>query len=84
LKFWKSTEVNDFRARRVGSVRAHLKEMALKKQIMTKEQNLLDRIDAVKANSVSEEEFKAVWGINLDEHMKKMMDFVREFDAQLG
>ncbi len=51
---------------------------------MTKEQNLLDRIDAVKANSVSEEEFKAVWGINLDEHMKKMMDFVREFDAQLG
>lgn len=45
--------------------------------------NVMDTIDAIKANSVTENEFKSVWGISLDEHMNKMMEHVRETDARV-
>lgn len=45
--------------------------------------NVVDMIDAIKANTVSEKEFKSVWGINLDEHMNRMMEHVRETDARV-
>ena len=45
--------------------------------------NVIDQIDAIKANSVTENEFKSVWGISLDEHMERMMGHVRETDARV-
>jgi hypothetical protein len=45
--------------------------------------NVIDQIDAIKANSVTENEFKSVWGISLDEHMNKMMEHVRMTDARV-
>jgi len=47
-------------------------------------ENIIDKIDAIKANSVTEKEFKSVWGISLDEHMNKMMAHVRETDARIA
>ena len=46
--------------------------------------NVIDRIDAIKANSVTDKEFKSVWGISLDDHMKKVMEHVRETDARIA
>lgn len=43
--------------------------------------NVIDRIDAIKANSVTDKEFKSVWDISLNDHMKKVMEHVRETDA---
>ena len=45
--------------------------------------NVIDKIDALKANTVSEKEFKNIWGISLDEHMNKMMEHVRKTDARI-
>ena len=36
--------------------------------MITAMENVIDKIDALKANTVSEKEFKNVWGISLDEH----------------
>lgn len=47
-------------------------------------ENIIDKIDAIKANTVSEKEFKSVWGISLDEHIKNMMEYVREADARIA
>ena len=46
-------------------------------------ENVIDKIDALKANTVSEKEFKNVWGISLDEHMGRMMEHVRETDERV-
>lgn len=45
--------------------------------------NIIDQIDTMKANSVTEKEFKSVWGISLDEHMNRMMEHVRQTDARI-
>lgn len=45
--------------------------------------NVIDQIDAIKANSVSEKQFESVWGISLDEHMARVMEHVRETDARV-
>ena len=47
-------------------------------------ENIIDKIDAIKANSVTEKEFKNVWGISLDEHINKMMDYVQKADARIA
>lgn len=47
-------------------------------------ENIIDKIDAIKANSVTEKEFKSVWSISLDEHMDRMMKFVREADERIA
>lgn len=47
-------------------------------------ENITDKIDAIKANSVTEREFKSVWGISLDEHMSKIMAYVQETDARIA
>lgn len=36
--------------------------------------NLLDRIDTIRANSVSDKEFEQTWGKSLDSEVNKMMD----------
>lgn len=43
--------------------------------------NLLDRIDTIRANSVSDKEFEETWGRSLDEGTKKLMD---RWDALLA
>lgn len=46
--------------------------------------NVIDRMDAIKANSVTDKEFKSVWGISLDEHMNRMMEYVQKADARIA
>ncbi len=40
---------------------------------MAKVENLIDRLDTIRVNSVSEEEFKRVWGKSLDDHAKRVV-----------
>jgi len=49
---------------------------------MASTKNVIDVIDTIRANSISEEQFKSVWGISLGDHIKKMMEHVRETDAR--
>lgn len=49
---------------------------------MTEVKNLLDRIDTIRANSVSEQEYEKFWGKNLDSKVKKSMDRWEELLAQ--
>ena len=44
--------------------------------------NVIERIDEIRANSVTDAEFKRIWGISIDEHVKQLMDFARKFDAE--
>lgn len=50
---------------------------------MAKEKSLLDRIDEVRVNSVTDKDYKAFWGESVKEHVDQLMDFAREFDAQI-
>lgn len=43
--------------------------------------DLLEKIDELRANSVTPERFARVWGISIEEHMKELMKFVEEQDA---
>ena len=45
--------------------------------------SLIDRIDEIRANSVTDEEFKKVWGTSIDEHVDKMMAHVTEIEKTL-
>lgn len=49
---------------------------------MAKQKDLLDRIDEVRANSVTPEKFKETWGYSLEDHVEDMMDFIRELEAK--
>lgn len=42
--------------------------------------DLLEKLDALHAQSVTPEEFKEVWGVDKDKEMQKIMDFVDRFD----
>lgn len=46
-------------------------------------ENIIDRIDAIRANSVTDKQFRDTWGISLDEHMGKMMAYVQNTDARI-
>ena len=61
-----------------------INKMVASINIYTEMNNIFDKIDAVKANSVSEKEFKSVWGVSLNEHMDKMMRYVRQVDARIS
>lgn len=41
---------------------------------MVQVNNLIDRIDTIRANSVSDKEFEKTWGESLDRKVKKSMD----------
>lgn len=43
--------------------------------------NLLEIIDELRANSVTTEQFKEMWGYSLDEYVDKMMQFVEQQKA---
>lgn len=40
--------------------------------------NIIDRIDEIKANSVTPEKFEEVWGRNLDEFMEELIDYAAQ------
>lgn len=46
-------------------------------------ENLLDRIDAIRANSVTDQEFDKTWGTSLDKHLEKMMEIVSKIDVKM-
>ena len=50
---------------------------------MVKVANLIDRIDTIRANSVSDKEFEQTWGESLDRKVKKSMDKWDELLAQV-
>ena len=43
--------------------------------------NLLDKIDELRAMSVTPEHFKKMWGYSIEEYMAKMMAFVEQQKA---
>lgn len=49
---------------------------------MANVKNLIDRIDTIRANSVSDKEFEQTWGESLDSKVKKSMDKWDELLAQ--
>ena len=50
---------------------------------MTEVKNLIDRIDTIQANSVSDQEYERFWGESLDSKVKKSMDKWDELLAQV-
>lgn len=42
---------------------------------------LLEKIDELRAQSVTPEQFKTVWGITIEEYLEKMAAFVEEQKA---
>ncbi|MCR5040428.1 MAG: hypothetical protein K6A94_13975 [Bacteroidales bacterium] len=43
--------------------------------------NLLDKIDEMRAKSVTPEQFKEVWGVSIEEHLQELMAFVEEQES---
>lgn len=50
---------------------------------MKNQMSLLDRINEIRANSVTDKEYEEFWGEDLDKHVDELMDFAAEFDAQM-
>ncbi len=50
---------------------------------MAKEKVLIHRIETVRANSVTDKEFREFWGESREEAVKDMMEFVRGIDAEM-
>ena len=44
--------------------------------------SIIERIDEIRANSVTDVEFKKFWGVSIEEHVQKMMEFARKYDAK--
>lgn len=44
--------------------------------------SLLDKIIELRANSVTEEEFKETWGFSKEEHMQRMSELIDELNAK--
>ncbi len=49
---------------------------------MAKEMDLLERIDEVRANNVTPKKFKETWGYTLEDHSKRMMDFIHRLEKR--
>lgn len=47
---------------------------------MNRKMSLMDRIDYVRANSVTDEDYKKFWGVSIDEHVSELM---KHWDALL-
>lgn len=44
--------------------------------------NLLEKIDELRAQSVTPEKFEKMWGYTIDEYLDKMMAIVERLDAE--
>lgn len=56
-------------------------DTGLKKELQIKprrKMNLLEKIDELRANSVTPERFERVWGISIEEHLDQVMSFIKE------
>ena len=49
---------------------------------MARNENLIDRIDTIRANSVSDKEFEQTWGRSLDSQVEKLMARWDELQAR--
>jgi len=43
--------------------------------------NLIEKIDELRAQSVTPEQFKKVWGMSIEDYLDKMMAFVEQQKA---
>ena len=43
--------------------------------------NLLEKIDELRAQSVTAEKFEEVWGLSIEDHLDRLMAFVAEQEA---
>ena len=43
--------------------------------------NLLEKIDEMRAQSVTAEKFEEVWGLDIEEHLDRLMAFVEKQNA---
>lgn len=43
--------------------------------------DLLEKIDELRANSVTPERFQKVWGISIEEHLDEMMAWIEEQES---
>ena len=44
---------------------------------------LMERIDFIRANSVTDEEFQQTWGYSINDFSKKMSKWMKKWDEQL-
>ena len=44
--------------------------------------SLIERIDEIRANSVTDEQFKKMWGVGIDDHVDQLMKWVGEQEAK--
>lgn len=49
---------------------------------MSAKKDLLERIDEVRANSVTPEQFEKRWGYSLDDHVGRMMGFIHKLEGR--
>jgi len=56
--------------------------MAMREVTLTRTDILMDRIDEVRANSVTPEKFEKTWGCSLEEHVDDMMDFIHDLESK--
>ena len=47
------------------------------------EMTLMERIDFIRANSVTDEEFQQTWGYSIDDFSEKMLKWMKKWDEQL-
>ena len=40
--------------------------------------NLLEKIDELRAQSITPEKFEKVWGVSIEDHLDRLMAFVEE------
>ena len=47
------------------------------------EMSVMERIDFIRANSVTDEEFQQTWGYSINDFSKKMSKWMKKWDEQL-
>lgn len=47
------------------------------------EMTLMERIDFIRANSVTDEEFRKMWGYSIDDFSERMTAWMEKWDAEL-
>lgn len=43
--------------------------------------NLLEKIDELRAQSVTPEKFEETWGVDIEEHLDRLMAWVEQLEA---
>ena len=47
------------------------------------EMSVMERIDFIRANSVTDEEFQQTWGYSIDDFSEKILKWTKKLDEQL-